>query len=146
MGEFEQTYDEEEDDEGGYNDSENERRSWASLVCCPSRSTQMLPPPSIQIDPNVFLANERTFLHWLDVGATLVSISSAILAFSSEESQYAHWYAMSLMFISLGFCIHALQVLIHRTARLKSRVSGRWDDPRGPIIVCGALTIILLVN
>ena len=59
----------------------------------------MLAPTSIQkIEPKVFFANERTFLHWLHHGVILASIASGILAFSEKSGEtWGEWYALLLL-------------------------------------------------
>ena len=105
-------------------------------------------PTSVQkIEPKTFFANERTYLHWLHHGVILSSIAAAILAFSNETGEkWAHWYALALLPLSLAFCIYALNVFLWRADRIKTRIPGRWDDPRGPLILGGLLALILTVN
>ena len=87
------------------------------------------------------------YMHWLHQGITLYSIASGILAFASKgEESWAHWYAMALLPVSLGFCVYALHVFLWRADRIKSGVPGRWDDPRGPMILGGSLVLILVIN
>lgn len=121
---------------------------WLFPFCSPYNNLSVVAPTSVQkIEPKIFFANERTFLHWLHAGITLYTISSGILVFSSkEESPWAHWYAMTLLPVSLGFCIYALHVFLWRADRIKTRIPGRWDDPRGPYILGGTLAIILTLN
>ena len=105
-------------------------------------------PTSVQkIEPKIFLANERTYLHWLHHGVILASVAAGILAFSNETGEaWAHWYAMALLPLALGFCIYALNVFLWRADRIKTRIPGRWDDPRGPMILGGLLALILTIN
>ena len=78
---------------------------------------------------------------------TLYTIAASILAFASQENSIAaQWYAMALLPISLGFCMYAIHVFLWRADRIKTRVPGRWDDPRGPMILGGSLIVILAVN
>jgi hypothetical protein len=51
----------------------------------------LLAPTSVQkIEPKVFFANERTYLHWLHYAVILSSISSGILAFSRKSGSSWH--------------------------------------------------------
>eukprot|EP00970_Alexandrium_tamarense_P019886 scaffold14575_cov228-Alexandrium_tamarense.AAC.3 len=70
---------------------------------CSGMNEEVLAPTSVQkIEPKIFFANERTFLHWLHAGVTLYTIAAGILAFASDtHSIGAHWYAMALLPISL---------------------------------------------
>jgi len=135
----------------GMNEEKNEE-----LCCtwfCPNLNDQELTvvaPTSVQkVEPKIFFANERTYLHWLHSAATLSTIAAGILAFSSDAEpsmQWVEWYAMALLPLSLGFCYYAMRTYIWRSNRIKTRVPGRWDDPRGPVLLGGALIIILIVN
>ncbi|KAI2507094.1 hypothetical protein MHU86_7363 [Fragilaria crotonensis] len=106
-------------------------------------------PTSVQkIEPKVFFANERTFLHWLHHGIVLASVASGILAFSSEDEHQAwsHWYAMIILALALIFCMYALHIFLWRAERIKTRIPGRWDDPRGPLVLGGVLALVLTIN
>jgi uncharacterized membrane protein YidH (DUF202 family) len=134
-------------------DEEKEQKEsccgWMFPFCSPKNNNMsVIAPTSVQkIEPKVFFANERTFLHWLHAGVTLYTISAGILAFASVEgSEWAHWYAMSLLPISLGFCMYALHVFLWRADRIKTRIPGRWDDPRGPYILGGSIVLVLCIN
>ena len=118
---------------------------------CSTKHNDMsiLAPTSVQkIEPKIFFANERTFLHWLHAGVILYTIAAGILVFASEESgaEWAHWYAMSLLPIALGFCMYALHIFLWRADRIRTRVPGRWDDPRGPYILGSSLVLVLSIN
>ena len=121
---------------------------WIFPFCSPYNNMSVIAPTSVQkIEPKVFFANERTFLHWLHAGITLYTISSGILVFAEEnEASWAHWYAMALLPISLGFCMYALHVFLWRADRIRTRIPGRWDDPRGPYLLGWLLVIVLSVN
>ena len=83
------------------------------------------------MEPNLFFANERTFLHWLHNGVILSSFASGILAFLNDTGEeWAHWYALVLLPLSLGFCIYALHIFLWRADCIKACIPERWDDPR----------------
>lgn len=107
-----------------------------------------LAPTSVQkIEPKVFFANERTYLHWLHHGVILSSIASGILAFSEDSGEsWGEWYALMLLPISLGFCIYAMHVFLWRADRIKTRIPGRWDDPYGPILLGSCVALVLFCN
>jgi hypothetical protein len=121
---------------------------WMFPFCSPSNNMSVIAPTSVQkIEPKVFFANERTFLHWLHAGITLYTIASGILVFSEKSnSSWAEWYAMALLPLSLGFCMYALHIFVWRADRIKTRIPGRWDDPRGPYLLGGLLVLVLSVS
>lgn len=115
---------------------------------CSGYNEEILAPTSVQkIEPKVFFANERTFLHWLHAGVTLYTIAAGILAFASETgSVSAHLYAMALLPIALGFCMYALHTFLWRAEKIRTRIPGRWDDSRGPLMLGSILAGVLFIN
>lgn len=123
--------------------------SWPFAFCSGNnRNYDLLAPTSVQkIEPKVFLANERTYLHWLHHGVILSTIASGILSFSAETGEsWGQWYALALLPISLGFCIYALNTFLWRADRIKTRIPGRWDDATGPMVLGSLLVIVLGIN
>jgi uncharacterized membrane protein YidH (DUF202 family) len=123
---------------------------WAFPFCSRQNmwTETVVAPTSVQkIEPKTFFANERTFLHWLHHGIVLASVASAMLAFGIDQEQaWLHWYAMILLTIALGFCVYALHIFLWRADRIRTRIPGRWDDPRGPLFLGGILALVLTVN
>lgn len=115
---------------------------------CSGYNEDVLAPTSVQkIEPKIFFANERTFLHWLHSGVILYTIAAGILSFASDTHSVAvHWYAMALLPISLGFCLYALHLFLWRAEKIKTRIPGRWDDSRGPLFLGSILAATLFVN
>lgn len=131
-------------------DEDNNCCSWMFPFCSRNNGYSMaiVAPTSIQkIEPKVFFANERTFLHWLHHGVILSTIASGILAFSEETGEkWGEVYALIMLVISLGFCVYALHVYLWRMAQIRSRIPGRWDDPMGPMFLGSLLALVLAVN
>jgi VTC domain/Domain of unknown function (DUF202) len=125
---------------------------WMFPFCSRSNNNdaayELLAPTSVQkIEPKVFFANERTYLHWLHHGVILSTIASGMLAFSQEEgASWGEFYALLLLPLSLAFCIYALYTYLWRADRIKTRIPGRWDDTVGPLILGGSLVAILSAN
>jgi VTC domain/Domain of unknown function (DUF202) len=111
-------------------------------------SEGLVAPTSIQkLEPKVFFANERTYLHWLHYGVILASIASGVLSFSDNSGEsWGEWYALALLPISLGFCIYALHTFLWRQDQIKNRIPARWDDPMGPLILGSTVAAVLIMN
>jgi len=109
-------------------------------------SEAVVAPTSIQkIEPKLFFANERTYLHWLHYAVVLSSISAAILSMSETPGEeWRQWYAMALLPISLMMVMYALNIFLWRQHRIKNRIPARWDDPMGPLLL-GSLVVSVLV-
>eukprot|EP00978_Attheya_sp_CCMP212_P033601 scaffold136479_cov40-Attheya_sp.AAC.2 len=125
---------------------------WLFPCCVPSQDSYMgvlMPPPGAgedarTIQPKLYFANERTYLHWLHAGVTLYTISSAMLAFSTGTGDsWAHFVAMAMLPMALGFCMYALNIFLWRSDHIRTGIPGRWDDPRGPMIL-GAVMVTCL--
>uniref|UniRef100_A0A7S2LQ40 DUF202 domain-containing protein n=1 Tax=Leptocylindrus danicus TaxID=163516 RepID=A0A7S2LQ40_9STRA len=103
-------------------------------------------PTGVQkIEPKIFFANERTFLHYLHNGVILASLAAAMLSFSDEDS-WAQVYAMSMLPVALGFCAYALHTFRWRAEMIRMRIPARWDDPFGPVVLGYALVCILVIQ
>jgi uncharacterized membrane protein YidH (DUF202 family) len=137
------------DEEGGCFAADN-CTGWMFPFCSRDHAfyEAVLAPTRFQkVEPKLFFANERTFLHWLHNGVILSSFASGILAFSNDTGEeWAHWYALVLLPLSLGFCIYALHIFLWRADRIKTRIPGRWDDPRGPLLLGGAVALLMIVS
>jgi len=121
---------------------------WVFPFCSGYYNDETFASTSVQkIEPKIFFANERTFLHWLHAGVTLYTIAAGILAFASKtHSVSAHWYAMALLPISLGFCMYSLHLFLWRAEKIRTRIPGRWEDPRGPLLLGSILAGVLFIN
>mmetsp|Transcript_31932 Transcript_31932/g.77659 ORF Transcript_31932/g.77659 Transcript_31932/m.77659 type:complete len:721 (-) Transcript_31932:2797-4959(-) len=138
--------------ESGFGSVEDEEGccSWVFPFCSRynSYAETVVAPTSIQkIEPKVYFANERTYLHWLHYGVILSSIAAGILSFSEDQGEsWGEWYALALLPISLGFCLYALHIFLWRQDQIKNRIPARWDDPMGPLILGSTVAIVLIVN
>lgn len=126
--------------------------SWLFPFCSGKNSqlgldSTLAPTRFQKVEPKLLFANERVFIHWLHNGVMLYTIASGIFAYAvSMEQEWAVYYGLSLLPVALGFCVYALRTFLWRAERMRIRIPGRWDDPRGPLIIGGALLIILIVN
>ncbi|OEU13168.1 hypothetical protein FRACYDRAFT_154899, partial [Fragilariopsis cylindrus CCMP1102] len=100
-----------------------------------------------KIEPKMFFANERTFLHWLHYAVVLSSIAAGVLSMSEVPGEeWRQWYAMALLPISLAFCLYALHIFLWRQDQIKNRIPARWDDPMGPLILGSVVVAVLAIN
>ncbi|KAG7350989.1 VTC vacuolar transport domain containing protein [Nitzschia inconspicua] len=124
--------------------------SWVFPFCSRynNYAEAIVAPTSFQkIEPKVYFANERTYLHWLHYGVILSSIAAGILSFSDDSGEsWGQWYALALLPVSLGFCLYALHIFLWRQDQIKNRIPARWDDPMGPILLGSTVAVILIIN
>ena len=95
-----------------------------------------------KIEPKVFFANERTYLHWLNMTVTLTSLATILLSFAREITT-TELYGLILLIISALFACYALHILLWRAKLIKQRENSRWDNPWGPILLSATLTMAL---
>ncbi|CAM9151086.1 unnamed protein product [Chrysoparadoxa australica] len=99
-----------------------------------------------RVEPKLFFANERTFIHWLHMAVTMSSVSTAVLAFGTRENSTAQVYALVMLPVSLAFAGYALMTFLWRAGLIHDRVVDRWDDPKGPVFLAVGLVIALSFN
>ncbi|KAL3938349.1 MAG: hypothetical protein SGARI_001775 [Bacillariaceae sp.] len=132
------------------NDEEEGCCSWVFPFCSRynNYAEAVVAPTSFQkIEPKVYFANERTYLHWLHYGVILSSIAAGILSFTGDTGEtWGEWYALALLPISLGFCLYALHIFLWRQDQIKNRIPARWDDPMGPLLLGSTVAVILIIN
>mmetsp|Transcript_29232 Transcript_29232/g.94304 ORF Transcript_29232/g.94304 Transcript_29232/m.94304 type:complete len:754 (-) Transcript_29232:525-2786(-) len=102
--------------------------------------------PLQKIEPKLFLAAERTFIHWLHAAVVLASIGSAIFAKATKHRHTrASVYAAALCLAACALVLYAMTVLRWRQLRIQKRLPTEWGDPIGPLVL-GGLTIALLAS
>lgn len=119
-----------------------------------SRTVQpyMLPRKiPMRIEPKTFLANERTFLNWLNMAVHLGAIGTALVGFSiglstTEANQSlarpVQLVAVFVMPVSVVICLYASWVFFHRADRIRKR-EGSFDDRIGPPVLALIVVIAL---
>jgi len=95
-----------------------------------------------KVEPKLILANERTFIKWLEMAVTMSTISIGVLAFTGSDGK-AHMFAMMILPISLLFIGYALYTYLWRADLIANRDSRRWDDPFGPVMLTSLLILAL---
>jgi len=97
----------------------------------------------IKIEPKVFFANERNFLHWLHMSAILASMSLAIITYADDNEKY---FGYTLLPVSVGFSFYALRQFLIRDYHLKRREPGPYEETTGPIVLAIVLGLSIIVN
>ncbi|GBG23798.1 Alpha-galactosidase [Hondaea fermentalgiana] len=102
------------------------------------------------IDPKVFFSNERTYLHWLNMGVTIGSIGSALLGFSgmasasSDNNSFDALRLIGLIMLGLSimFTINAMYQFRRRSILLRKLSGTGYEDSFGPV----ALSVVLVLS
>jgi len=104
------------------------------------------------VDPKVFFANERTYLHWLNVSVTIGSIGSALLGLSGiATSQSAgeggfdalRTIGLLMLAIAILFCGHAMYQYRRRGKLLRQHSGTGYDDSNAPAILSFVLIVAM---
>lgn len=103
-------------------------------------------------EAKAFFANERTFLHWMNMAVTTGSISAALLGVSGHA--HKHWgseylkravsvriLALVMMGISIGMAVYAAYNFKKRGDMLTNKMDGPYDNRVLPVL----LTIVMMV-
>lgn len=118
---------------------------YTDISCCEGEPYQGKHVVSQREEPKSFFANERTFIKWLEMAVLMSGISIGVLAFSSKKSK-STGFALCMLVMAELFIGYALYTFLWRNEKIKTRYSGRWDDPWGPPILCMCLIAALLVR
>eukprot|EP00804_Cyclotella_cryptica_P015452 CCRYP_008066-RA/>CCRYP_008066-RA protein AED:0.04 eAED:0.04 QI:88/1/1/1/1/1/2/279/247 len=94
----------------------------------------------VKVEPKVHMANERTFLTWLHLVATLAAASMTIIKFARDESAVNIIFGLVLLPASLAFLVYALFQYMRRAYMIKEHLPGPYIDIAGPT----TLTVILI--
>ncbi|KAI7840567.1 hypothetical protein COHA_005720 [Chlorella ohadii] len=108
-------------------------------------------------EAKAFFANERTFLHWMNMSVTTGSISAALLGVAGHA--HRHWgsdftvravgvrvLALVMMAISIGMAIYAAINFKRRGDMLVQKLDGPYDDRVLPVVLtCVMMTFLTVV-
>jgi SPX domain protein involved in polyphosphate accumulation/uncharacterized membrane protein YidH (DUF202 family) len=98
----------------------------------------------LKIEAKVWLANERTFIKWMHVAFLLTTISLSLFngARSTSGRTLGAVYALiSVLMGAWGYYIYQ-----KRGAMIRARSPEHFDSFLGPLVVCVALAVSLVVN
>ena len=108
----------------------------------------------LRIEPKTYFANERTFLSWLSMATTLVSVGTAIAGFAvaDEKAITKHGISQStvelmallMIPISLLMIAYALFSFYNRSESIRKKQVGYFDDKVGPVVVALVVEAALL--
>lgn len=96
-----------------------------------------------RVEPKVFFANERTFLHWLRFGLILSVVAITLLNFGNATGR-----ALSVAFtvVALGIMIRALVIFLWRSDRIRNRDVLDYSDYYGPFMLVTAIVAVTASN
>ncbi|WVR00060.1 hypothetical protein IAU59_007202 [Kwoniella sp. CBS 9459] len=101
-------------------------------------------PTPVKVEAKVWFANERTYISYLSMGLLLSTVASGLL-FGARDHP-ARWFAFGYALISAGVLVYGWAIFQQRLTMISARDSGRFDVLWGPMFICAALFIAILVN
>jgi uncharacterized membrane protein YidH (DUF202 family) len=135
-----------EDDEGGLGDQEDQgddrilSREWTA----PAGKRIAIP---VRIEPKVYFAAERTFLHWLNNAVFIGTIATTLLNFIPPDDSRGLIIAAFFTFAALLAIAYSVGIFVYRTRRLRERhAEGLYYDKYGPTALCFVLFLALATN
>lgn len=100
-------------------------------------------PPSHTLEPKQFFANERTFIHWLQFSAIIMSAALVLLNFGDRVSTIA---GATFFAVSLVICLYAFFRYRYRAYQMSTQPHIRYDDLYGPVGLCALLVGAMIVS
>ncbi|KAI8334640.1 VTC domain-containing protein [Chlamydoabsidia padenii] len=96
-----------------------------------------------RIEPKIFFANERTFIHWLYFAALLLTTALTLLNFGDHTTRISGGVFFGIAF---SFAVYAFYRFRWRAHRIRTKPNERYDDLYGPIGLCILLVGALILN
>ncbi|OAC99811.1 hypothetical protein MUCCIDRAFT_74618 [Mucor lusitanicus CBS 277.49] len=96
-----------------------------------------------RIEPKVFFASERTFIHWLHFAAIILTAALTLLNFGDGVNRIVGGVFFG---ISLIFALYAFGFYRWRAYRITNMPHLRFDDIYGPVFLCILLIGALVLN
>ncbi|KAG2203609.1 hypothetical protein INT47_011703 [Mucor saturninus] len=106
------------------------------------KKEKKLKPPSHTMEPKLFFANERTFIHWLQFSAIILTAALTLLNFGDSISTIS---GIVFFCISLVIALYAFFRYRYRAHQMSTRPHIRYDDIYGPAGLCTLIVGAMIV-
>lgn len=100
----------------------------------------------VQVEPKVWLANQRTFIKWQHVSVLLATLSLGLYNAAGEFNNVARSLAVVYTLVALFAGAWGWWQYIVRSRMIEQRSGKDFDAVFGPIIVCLSLVVALCLN
>ncbi|KAF7724700.1 vacuolar transporter chaperone [Apophysomyces ossiformis] len=98
---------------------------------------------SSRVEPKIFFANERNFIHWLHFSSLLLTAALTLLNFGDRVCRISGAFYFGIAF---SFALYAFGRFRYRVHQIRTRPYLRYDDLYGPIGLCILLIAALILN
>lgn len=99
----------------------------------------------LQIEPKVWLANERTFLRWQHICVLLGGLAVSLYT-AGGENTLAEYMGIAYICIAVFAGCWGYWILHSRRAMIVARSGKHFDNLVGPMVISGALMLALVLN
>eukprot|EP00802_Teleaulax_amphioxeia_P030544 Tamp_33176.p1 GENE.Tamp_33176~~Tamp_33176.p1 ORF type:complete len:169 (-),score=23.93 Tamp_33176:134-601(-) len=102
-----------------------------------------------RVEPKILLANERTFINWLEMATKIGSFSAALAAFGVSQAETEEYrtgvknMASFLVVVAILFCLYSCNTFFWRRRRIRRKDDRGMDDPYGPLALASVMMITL---
>jgi uncharacterized membrane protein YidH (DUF202 family) len=93
---------------------------------------------TIPVNPKGYFANERTFLHWVNLCVILGAIGLSLVNLSQNTAAVIS--GILFVIVSMGFLLYALLQYYYRSDRLENKEKGMYYED-----IKGALAMVFIV-
>eukprot|EP00667_Euglena_gracilis_P003061 EG_transcript_3072 len=102
----------------------------------------------VRVEPKTYLANERTFLHWLSISSLVAMMALAILRrpHATPVHPLTTVVGTSAFMVSVLYMLYALFTYMTRGKLISQGKPIRLDDNRGPVVLTLMLVCVVLVG
>lgn len=117
----------------------------------------------VRVEPKVYFAAERTFLSWvsyslhlsrpinlmssqLEFSIYIGTIASTLLNFGSKPSPISFVAAGAFSIVAILSLLYSVAIYLYRSNAIRARKAIKYHDRFGPMVLCGALFVAVLLN
>lgn len=100
----------------------------------------------VQVEPKVWLANQRTFIKWQHIAVLLATLSLGLYNAAGEYNNVARGLAVVYTSVAVFAGAWGWWQYIVRSKMIEQRSGKNFDNVVGPIIVCIGLIVALCLN
>ncbi|KAF8454982.1 VTC domain-containing protein [Terfezia claveryi] len=100
----------------------------------------------VNVEPKVWLANQRTFIKWEHVSILLATLSLGLYNAAGQNNNIARALGLAYTGIALFTGIWGYWVYLERCKLIMNRSGKDFDKRLGPVVVCVGLAVALCLN
>lgn len=101
-------------------------------------------PLTAKVEPKVYLANERTFISYLNVSVLLLTL--ALTMYNTSSDNLTRWFSGVYIAISLAIIVYSYIIYNKRLEMINNKSSSHFDQLAGPLFICVSLFLSIIYN